>query len=167
MKTAEAKPPSRKYLSAASEDVERELTVDAWLPWDGRALRASLRLGLPLALARPRGRYAKAVLRLLDAIVAPAAKQARASESDETVDAPAPAEAALKNPSAPSLSLASPLPVKKWKSSPSGRLRANKSRKARLRPPSRCFGNSSQGMPRSFAISAQPPESAWNPFIRF
>lgn len=91
---AAAAPGSADAVAAITHALEeRELTVDAWLPWDARALRASLRLGLPLALARPRGRYAKAVRRLLDAIVASTAEQADESESEETVNIPAAAEA--------------------------------------------------------------------------
>lgn len=91
---AAAAPGSADTVAAITHALEeRELTVDAWLPWDARALQASLRLGLPLALARRRGRYAKAVRRLLDAIVASTVEQAREPESEETVDIPAAAEA--------------------------------------------------------------------------
>jgi hypothetical protein len=72
---------------------ERELAVDIWLPWDAGALRASLRLGLPLAVARRRGRYARAVERLLDATVAPSGEDAPEPEPDDVVQAPATAEA--------------------------------------------------------------------------
>ncbi len=37
----------------SAELAARGLGVDAWLPYDGRALRASMRRGLPLALASP------------------------------------------------------------------------------------------------------------------
>jgi len=47
------------------------LCVDAWLPWDARALRASVRLGLPLALVRPRGRYARTLGRFLESVLIP------------------------------------------------------------------------------------------------
>lgn len=94
---AAAAPGSAETVAAITHALEeRELTVDAWLPWDVRALRASLRLGLPLALARPRGRYARAVQRLLDAIVTPTVEQTHASESDEIVDAPTGVEAAAE-----------------------------------------------------------------------
>ena len=52
-----------------------ELSVDAWLPWDAKALRASVRLGVPLALARPRGGYARAVSRLVSAVLLPSVPQ--------------------------------------------------------------------------------------------
>jgi Flp pilus assembly CpaE family ATPase len=59
----------------AHELDKRGVAVDAWLPWDRRALRASVRLGLPLAIARPRGRYARTLQRLIDSlIVAPVAE---------------------------------------------------------------------------------------------
>lgn len=74
---------------------ERELGVEAWLPWDERALRASLRLGLPLALARRRGRYARAAQRLLNAIVAPSHERGRTSARESTVEAPAAAAEAV------------------------------------------------------------------------
>ncbi len=54
------------------------LTVDAWLPFDEKALRASTRLGLPLALARPKGTYAEAVGALASAVLLPGAPQPRA-----------------------------------------------------------------------------------------
>jgi Flp pilus assembly CpaE family ATPase len=47
---------------------EHGLEVDAWLPWDARALSLARRRGQPLASARPRGRYAKATARLLEEI---------------------------------------------------------------------------------------------------
>jgi MinD-like ATPase involved in chromosome partitioning or flagellar assembly len=54
-------------ISQALDD--RQLTVDAWLPWEARAARAALRVGQPLALARPRGRYARAVRRLVESLL--------------------------------------------------------------------------------------------------
>jgi len=45
---------------------EHGLEVDAWLPWDARALSHARRKGRPLASARPRGRYAKAIAGLLE-----------------------------------------------------------------------------------------------------
>jgi MinD-like ATPase involved in chromosome partitioning or flagellar assembly len=54
---------------------EQHLTVDAWLPWDERALRNSLRLGLPLALARPRGRYARTLQSLVAATLSTGASE--------------------------------------------------------------------------------------------
>jgi hypothetical protein len=49
----------------------RELSVDDWLQWDGRALARARRTGVPLALARRRGPYARAVGRLLDEMFVP------------------------------------------------------------------------------------------------
>jgi MinD-like ATPase involved in chromosome partitioning or flagellar assembly len=54
------------------ELAELRLAVDAWLPVDGRALMRARRSGLPLALARPRGPYARAIGRLLDELLLPA-----------------------------------------------------------------------------------------------
>jgi Flp pilus assembly CpaE family ATPase len=52
---------------------ERGLALDAILPFDPRALRRSERRGLPLAAARRRGAYARALDRLLDQLFLPAA----------------------------------------------------------------------------------------------
>lgn len=56
----------------AAELAELRLAVDAWLPFDRRALKRSRMSGLPLALARPRGGYARAIRRLLDELLLPA-----------------------------------------------------------------------------------------------
>ena len=56
---------------------ERRLALDAWLPWDGRALARSQRLGLPLARARRRGSYARALARLLEQVFLPVAPAPR------------------------------------------------------------------------------------------
>jgi Flp pilus assembly CpaE family ATPase len=50
---------------------ERRFALDAWLPWDRRALARAQRTGLPLAGARPRGAYARALARLLDDLFLP------------------------------------------------------------------------------------------------
>jgi MinD-like ATPase involved in chromosome partitioning or flagellar assembly len=50
---------------------ERGLTADAWLPWDSRALEKASRTGVPLAVARSRGGYARALTRLLDELFLP------------------------------------------------------------------------------------------------
>jgi hypothetical protein len=52
---------------------ERGLTADAWLAWDDRALDRARRRGLPLTGARPGGRYAGALARLLDELFLPVA----------------------------------------------------------------------------------------------
>jgi Flp pilus assembly CpaE family ATPase len=56
----------------ARELAELRLTVDAWLPYDARAVRRARRNGTPLALARPRGSYARAALHVLDELLLPA-----------------------------------------------------------------------------------------------
>ena len=56
---------------------ERRFALDAWLPWDGRALARAQRSGLPLAPARPRGAYARALARLLDELFLPVAPAPR------------------------------------------------------------------------------------------
>jgi Flp pilus assembly CpaE family ATPase len=64
-------------VAAIRRELEQEeLAVDAWLPWDAKALRRSVRLGLPLALARPRARYARTLQRFLQTIVTPTAAHA-------------------------------------------------------------------------------------------
>jgi hypothetical protein len=59
--------------SAANFLAERDVSIDAWLPWDGRALARAGHSGTPLALARRRGSYARAITRLLDELFMPAA----------------------------------------------------------------------------------------------
>jgi Flp pilus assembly CpaE family ATPase len=56
---------------------ERRFALDAWLPWDGRALARAQRLGLPLARARRRGPYARALARLLEQLFLPVAPAPR------------------------------------------------------------------------------------------
>ncbi len=51
---------------------ERGVTVDAWLPWDGRGLARAQRRGTPLAIARQRSRYSRAMTRLLGELFLPA-----------------------------------------------------------------------------------------------
>lgn len=59
------------------ELAERRFAPDAWLPWDGRALARAQRTGLPLARARRRGAYARALARLLDELFLPVAPAPR------------------------------------------------------------------------------------------
>ncbi|HXH07742.1 MAG TPA: hypothetical protein VNI83_14255, partial [Vicinamibacterales bacterium] len=56
---------------------ERRFALDGWLPWDGRALARARRTGLPLAAARRRGGYARALARLLDELFLPVAPAPR------------------------------------------------------------------------------------------
>ena len=56
---------------------ERRFALDAWLPWDGRALVRAQRTGLPVALARRRGPYARALARLLEELFLPVAPAPR------------------------------------------------------------------------------------------
>lgn len=56
---------------------ERELAVDALVPWDARALAKAVRTGLPLAAAQPRGSYARRLGRLLDMLFLSGAPVAR------------------------------------------------------------------------------------------
>lgn len=51
---------------------ERDLMVDAWLAWDERGQRRAQQRGKPLALARHRGAYARALTGLLDELFLPA-----------------------------------------------------------------------------------------------
>ena len=64
---------SKKELESvlASELAELRLAVDAWLPYDARAATHARRSGSPLALARRRGRYARALRGLLDELLLP------------------------------------------------------------------------------------------------
>jgi hypothetical protein len=56
---------------------ERRFALDAWLPWDGRALARAQRTGLPVARARRRGAYARALAQLLEELFLPVAPIAR------------------------------------------------------------------------------------------
>jgi hypothetical protein len=64
---------SKTELEAAlnPELAELRLAVDAWLPYDGRAAKRARRSGTPLALARRRGRYTRALRALLDELLLP------------------------------------------------------------------------------------------------
>lgn len=64
---------SRKELEGvlAPELAELRLAVDAWLPHDARAATRARRSGSPLALARRRGSYARALRSLLDELLLP------------------------------------------------------------------------------------------------
>jgi hypothetical protein len=62
--------------SAGSFLTERGVSIDAWLPWDGRALARAGRTGTPLALARKHGSYTRAITRLLDELFMPTATPA-------------------------------------------------------------------------------------------
>jgi Flp pilus assembly CpaE family ATPase len=66
--------PPRAQIENAITDrlADRGLAVDAWLPWDRRAARRAVRAGAPLAVARPRGGYARAVGGLVDDLFLPA-----------------------------------------------------------------------------------------------
>lgn len=56
---------------------ERRIALDAWLPWDGRALARAQRTGLSLGIARRRGPYARALGRLLEELFLPVAPSPR------------------------------------------------------------------------------------------
>ena len=64
---------SKKELESvlAPELAELRLAVDAWLPYDARAATRARRIGSPLALARRRGRYTRALRGLLDELLLP------------------------------------------------------------------------------------------------
>lgn len=69
----------RREIEAAITDrlADRGLAVDAWLPWDRRAARRAVRAGVPLAVARRRGGYARAVRGLVNDLFLPARPAAR------------------------------------------------------------------------------------------
>ena len=69
---------------------ERGLALDAALPWDGRALAKATRAGVPLAIAHPRGRYARTLTRLLEQLFLPVAPEPR--ERKRMLIPPAPKE---------------------------------------------------------------------------
>jgi hypothetical protein len=73
-----------------SQLAERRFASDAWLPWDSRALVRAQRTGLPLASARRRGAYARALARLLDELflqVAPTPRERKLRFVPPRVDA--------------------------------------------------------------------------------
>jgi Flp pilus assembly CpaE family ATPase len=69
--------PSSAHKTAITNTItgrlaDRGLSVDAWLPWDARGAKRAEQQGQPIALARQRGPYARAVNRLLDELFIPA-----------------------------------------------------------------------------------------------
>jgi hypothetical protein len=56
---------------------EHGLVVDSWLPWDARAVSVARRRGVPLAVARTRGAYRRALDHLLDELFLPIAPMTR------------------------------------------------------------------------------------------
>ncbi|MHB8695580.1 MAG: hypothetical protein ACYDHH_30535 [Solirubrobacteraceae bacterium] len=72
---------------------ELRLAVDAWLPHDARAAARARRAGVPLALARPRGRYARAVRGLIDEVLLPSQPVPRERKTRLRVRTPAAAPA--------------------------------------------------------------------------
>lgn len=72
---------------------ELRLAVDAWLPYDARAAARARRAGVPLALARPRGRYARAVRGLIDEVLLPSQPVPRERKTRLRVRTPAAAPA--------------------------------------------------------------------------
>lgn len=64
--------PERALTQAlAPKLAQRGLTADAWLPWDSRALEKASHNGVPLAVARPRGAYTRALAHVLDELFLP------------------------------------------------------------------------------------------------
>jgi hypothetical protein len=70
------------------ELVELRLAVDAWLPYDARAATRARRTGTPLALARRRGRYARALRALLDELLLPSQPVARERKTRLPISTP-------------------------------------------------------------------------------
>jgi hypothetical protein len=63
---------TRMVIETLAEQLaERGLALDAALPFDGRALQRAERRGVPLAAARSRGAYARALRRLLSVLFLP------------------------------------------------------------------------------------------------
>lgn len=71
------------------ELAELRLAVDAWLPYDARAAARARRSGSPLALARPRGRYARALRGLLEQLLLPSQPVPRERKTRLPVTVPA------------------------------------------------------------------------------
>ena len=86
---------SKAELEAALNPqlAELRLAVDAWLPSDGRAAARARRSGTPLALARPRSPYTRALRGLLDEVLLPSQPVTR----ERKTRLPVPAELAPAN----------------------------------------------------------------------
>lgn len=56
---------------------ERRFATDAWLPWDQRAQASARRSGLPLATARRRSSFGRALTTLIDELFLPTAPEPR------------------------------------------------------------------------------------------
>ncbi len=74
--------------AVADELAELRLAVDAWLPYDARAATRARRTGSPLALARPRGPYARALRSLMEQLFLPSQPVPRERKTS-TPDLPA------------------------------------------------------------------------------
>jgi Flp pilus assembly CpaE family ATPase len=72
-----AVPTTELTETLAQRLAERGLALDAALRWDARALAKATRAGLPLAIAHPRGRYARTLARLLEQMFLPVAPEPR------------------------------------------------------------------------------------------
>ncbi len=68
---------------------ERGVTVDAWIPWDGRALKDAQRRGAPLT-ARKRSAYTRAIDGLLRELFLPAAQAPTPKRRKRRIAAPHP-----------------------------------------------------------------------------
>jgi Flp pilus assembly CpaE family ATPase len=93
---------SQRTLTAmlAEQLAERGLALDAILPYDARALRRAEHHALPLAAARRRGPYARALRRLLDQLFLPT-QVARARERKLQLPLPQEREACAQEVSLP------------------------------------------------------------------
>jgi Flp pilus assembly CpaE family ATPase len=85
-----AVPTTELTETLAQRLAERGLALDAALHWDARALAKATRAGLPLAIAHPRGRYARTLARLLEQLFLPVAPEPR--ERKRMLVPPAPKE---------------------------------------------------------------------------
>ena len=72
---AGAVPSAEASRAIGAELAKHGLAVDAYIPWDQKALRSSVRLGVPLAVARHRSSYARALGRLIEEVLLPSLPQ--------------------------------------------------------------------------------------------
>ncbi len=84
--------------AAADELAELRLAVDAWLPYDARAATRARRTGAPLALARPRGRYARALRSLIEQLFLPSQPVPRERKLRLPISLPATAQTTNTTP---------------------------------------------------------------------
>jgi hypothetical protein len=86
--------------AVADELAELRLAVDAWLPYDARAAKRARRTGAPLALARSRSRYSRALSNLMEQLFLPSQPVPRERKLRLPISLPTPAPTKTTTPPA-------------------------------------------------------------------